>query len=727
MITRTLGGDRVGSGKKIKVQLENYGRSNFNLSKRFISSMACGTLVPCYVNVGLNGDTFDIDLNAMVRTIPTIGPLFGSFKLQIDCYTSAMRLYNKKLHNNPIGVGMQMNNIAFQKIKIEHNTKYDYLRDFDNSQINESSVMKYLGLSGIATPAYSQIDRYPTLQVVEREFNALPYLTYLDIFKNYYSNKQEDEFYIIENQSNFFENIGKENLKFWYSESPTSYGWEQQETTTQTIELADTNTRVTITNYETNIVGDEDVNRFYLTNIRNEQEFLNTKVYYTDQEPEDTPYYYKIITIRELIKLYNNILIWTGNNADGQWSYGLSIDRNFTQPLQILWPTQVKSLTNTIKLQNYELHCLDDMRDLILEGKEVMKDIDQATGGLNWLYGNDKVTGDTHNFRITGVQDIDEGQNPFIYDMYGLIVKTYQSDINQNWIKTDIIEGENGIQQITKIDVSDGLIIDNLNLAQKVYNMLNRIAVSGGTYEDWQEAVYGVDVIKKAETPIYYGGASYEIVFEEVISTAATDVHEDLSALGTLGGKGTVINKEGGHIVIHIEEPSIIMCIASITPRINYSQGNKWYLTELKNYGDLHVPELDQIGFQDLIQERLAWFSTEQVMKDNKKELYIKSAGKQPAWLNYMTDIDEVFGDFANSKKAAYMVLNRNYEPQEEDENHQGYDKWGDIQDLTTYIDPQKYNYAFAYQELNAQNFWVQIGFDITARRIMSSKIIPNL
>ena len=35
--------------------------------------------------------------------------------------------------------------------------------------------------------------------------------------------------------------------------------------------------------------------------------------------------------------------------------------------------------------------------------------------------------------------------------------------------------------------------IDTLNLSQKVYNLLNRIAVSGGTYKDWIETVYTTD------------------------------------------------------------------------------------------------------------------------------------------------------------------------------------------------------------------------------------------
>ena len=67
------------------------------------------------------------------------------------------------------------------------------------------------------------------------------------------------------------------------------------------------------------------------------------------------------------------------------------------------------------------------------------------------------------------------------YPQYGLCLKTYQSDIFNNWIQTDWIDGENGINEITAIDTSSGEFkLDALILAKKVYNMLTRIAVSGG-------------------------------------------------------------------------------------------------------------------------------------------------------------------------------------------------------------------------------------------------------
>ena len=108
--------------------------------------------------------------------------------------------------------------------------------------------------------------------------------------------------------------------------------------------------------------------------------------------------------------------------------------------------------------------------------------------------------------------------------------------------------------------------MDALNLAQKVYNMLNRIAISGGTYRDWLETVYTTgQYIERPETPIFEGGMTQYIEFDEVVSQSATEEEP----LGTLAGRGINAGKQkGGKIKVRATEPGYIMCITSITPRI---------------------------------------------------------------------------------------------------------------------------------------------------------------
>ena len=166
-----------------------------------------------------------------------------------------------------------------------------------------------------------------------------------------------------------------------------------------------------------------------------------------------------------------------------------------------------------------------------------------------------------------------------------------------------------------------------------------------------------------------------------------------------------------------ISEPSYIMGIVAITPMIDYSQGNDWDMTNIKNMDDFHKPALDEIGFEELITDQLAWFDTQ---IDENGNVRYNTAGKVPAWINYMTAVNQVRGNFANANEQMFMVLNRRYDLEVTETGFR-------IKDLTTYIDPSKSNHIFAYTRRDAQNFWVQIRANVIARRKISANIMPNL
>ena len=145
--------------------------------------MSSGTLVPFMCEVGLPADTFDIDLDCVVKTLPTIGPLFGSYKVQLDVFSAPYRLYNAYLHNNKLGIGMNMTDaqLPFMEL-IARPLTGQSLEDIDNAQINPSCILSYLGLRGIG-----MVDGNNR----SRRFNGVPLLAYWETYKNYYANKQE--------------------------------------------------------------------------------------------------------------------------------------------------------------------------------------------------------------------------------------------------------------------------------------------------------------------------------------------------------------------------------------------------------------------------------------------------------------------------------------------------------------------------------------------------------
>lgn len=693
-ITRNLGGNRLGSGNKNNVELHAYNRSTHDLSRVWRSSMNVGTLVPFLCELGLNGDSVELDLDNITRTIPSVGPLYGSYKLQLDVFECPLRLYNGLLHNNMNGIGMNMAAVKLPKITLSTVVKNRtiYNEDLNKSQISKSSLINYLGLNGLGDVDFTGITA--NTYALSRKINAVPLIAYWDIYKNYYANKQEEKgAYICANPTDTGYNYARKIvLGRGSNQWPETYDM----IITQNTPLNVPNRYIyeEIKNVESTGIN---LNDYVSIIIRDWLDSTNigdvSVVLYNRTSSE-----YQQISLTSLGTVNINNEGWLFVDFNNTYKN----NRNFDLKGIILAKKAIYEDAG-LNVETFDLSDIDNMRVEILKN----------TGLNNELSVNDI---DYELWQKMCAVD-DAGTTLFKYNQHGLALKTYQSDLFNNWLQTEWISGENGINKITAIDTSSGSFeIDAFILSKKIYNMLNRIAVSGGSYEDWQEAVYSVKAIRRAETPIYRGGMSAEIMFNEVVSTAAT---ED-DPLGTLAGKGTEVDKKGGKIEISCDEPCIILGIVSITPRVDYSQGNSWILTELDNMDDLHKPALDGIGFEDLLQERMAYWGTYKTL-----EGWVKlAAGKVPAWINYMTAVNETHGDFAEEDKCMFMTLNRRYQFKLGDTTTR--QDFG-IEDLTTYIDPRKYNYIFADDSLEAQNFWVQIGMRIKARRVMSAKIIPYL
>lgn len=656
---KTLGGDRLGSGKKQKVYLHGYERSTHDLGYIWRSTMASGTLVPFMSEVALPGDTFDINLDCDVKTHPTVGPLFGSYKVQLDIFQAPIRLYQGQLHNNKLGIGMNMANIKLPQMTLKASSMSETggnYTDYTNSQINPSCILSYFNIRGIGAIGTA------TPLTVERNFNAIPLLAYWEIYKNYYANKQEEKGYVIHAEDTL----------------PNE--------TVDSIQIGTANIGHNTPNDPAYITSNDQI----------------IKVVFTGTAPQKWAIIFSTDKGEYSLEMVGNGDYVDINTWQGTWKLAV------TGPLTVnYWRyiTAHEAPDQPPTLRPFLLDTIDAMRESILAATKsqtafIINDEPQVESPykflLDWSRNNNKP--------------------PYINNQEGLAIKTYQSDLFNNWLSTEWIDGVGGINEITAIDTSSGSFnIDTLNLSKKVYDMLNRIAVSGGSYDDWLDAVYTHDRITRAESPIYHGGLIKELVFQEVVSNSIGIGNDGQQPLGTLAGRGTLArNNKGGRLTIKIDEPSYLIGIVSLTPRVDYSQGNKWD-THLETMDDFHKPALDQIGFQELITEQMDWSETQWDTNTNK--WVQRSAGKQPAWINYMTNVNQVRGNFAIASNEMFMTLNRRYESAPQ---------YG-ITDLTTYIDPVKFNQIFAETKIDAQNFWTQIAVDITARRKMSAKVMPNL
>ena len=697
---KTIGGDRLGSGQKQTVEMHNYQMNSFNLEQDWKSSMAPGIIYPCLKVIGTNHGTFDIDIDSFVRTLPTKGPLFGSFKLQVDVFSVPFRLYQGILHNNPIGIGLNMNQVYLPKMELE-TVDYDGAprvlgSNDDNFQVNESALLKYLGVSGWGRKAQPQ-----SSGTAKRKLQCVPELAYYDIFKCYYSNKQEENAYVI--TPGTVTSYQPKNVKLY---TLINDNWiEADQFTIYINTLEERQFKITGENFE-DITNQAKIKFICLPGEGSSN--ARTLEYHKEEE---------LITInstKENEVIFSISLEQAKSIID---NYGDSDDNAINVILEDPAANIIPKYSADIALTPFTLKNIDDMRNALLSCNTIGTEFKLVDGdsGSAAEWGTDRGEDNTGLPYSALVKTTMDGITWNAFAQNGLVVKTYQSDLFNNWLATDFIDT---ITSMTTVDTSNGgFTMDTLNLYEKFYELLNRIIVGGGTYEDWQEAVYGEGAVRKAETPMYIGGMAAEVMFEEVISSSETKVDGDFQALGSLGGKGTQVGKRGGaNIHCKCEEPSYIMAMVSLTPRICYSQGNDWDVTELDTLDDLHKPALDGIGFQDLMVEQMAWWDT--VLRTTGGVLQRHSAGKQTAWINYQTAVDKCYGDFAKTDGYSFMVLNRNYEHGEQ---------YASVKDISTYIDPAKYNYAFAVQDLASQNFWVQLHFKVTARRKMGAQQLPNL
>lgn len=644
-LIKNIGKNTLGDNNKMSVRLHSYNMSNHDLSFVFRNTQSPGTLVPFMKLVGQKGDVFDIQLINKTLTHPTVGPLFGSYKLQHYIFTCPFRLYNSWLHNNRTGIGMKMSEIKFPMMNFQgiNVAKEGNNYKIDGKPANPSSLIAYLGYRG------TRMMEGQEGKGTAFSFNAIPWLAYWDIFKNYFANKQESNYYWV--------TTGQTVREFTVTAADGAHDFVINETirilisATVTIQANGSST---------------DWTKFW------ENTLLTL---------EGTSNGVKQVYVKELATTLDTATI-TLNKLQAVTGGTNAILTKIQNPNQ-----------NGITLEAGPLEGLEKLRDTILQTPGNQAVIVNSIDGLN-IAGNLE----------------EDSKTP----QGGLAVKTYDSDVFQNWVNTDWIDGPSGINEITAVDVSDGkLTMDSLNLAQKVYNMLNRIAVSGGTYRDWLETVYTTgQYIERPETPIFEGGMTQYIEFDEVVSQSAT---ED-EPLGTLAGRGRTTRQKGsGRIHFKLSEPCYVIGLCAITPMIDYSQGNEWDITNLKTMDDLHKPALDGIGYEDSLIQHRAWFGSQGMTDGQQIDLAV---GKTVAWINYMTNYNKTFGNFAAGESESFMCLNRNYEYNT---------KNNEVGDLTTYIDPSKHNEIFADTNIDAMNFWLQTACNIQVRRCISAKQIPNL
>ena len=441
-ITKALGGERLGSGNKINVTLHGFNRSSHNIGQLFKTDQAVGTLVPYFCDIGLNGTTYNIDLTTKIRTLPTNGPIFGRLKHQIDVFHAPIRLYIRVLHNNALGIGMKMQNVKLPIMTLRANQPDMTKDDLNSQQISQDSLMAYLGVRGLGRSNAGAI-------TFKRTFPAMFVLMYWDTYKNYYANKQEEIGYVITQGQGLIQKIAVYN-----ENGATEYKTNDEKKWVET--------------GATPLTGEWKIDVTFNGEV-NESTARSIKI---------TPENGTTLNLVNKARWDARPKGWVGTNSNN-WIF---TSKSSSNPINFQSGDNACEIDNeTIGLTQFELSNIDDMREAILAAPK--------TAPFN--IGSLKSLPYTASLNDATVNETNKNGNASWFNQAGLGIKTYLSDRFNNWLSTEWIDGEGGIADITSVDVSDGMLkMDALILAKKIYDMMNRIAVSDGSYQSWQEVVY---------------------------------------------------------------------------------------------------------------------------------------------------------------------------------------------------------------------------------------------
>ena len=222
------------------------------------------------------------------------------------------------------------------------------------------------------------------------KFNAIPAIAYYDIFKNYYANKQEENFYMIGGSPVLQISINGENIQD-NENIPCTLG---EITSASTITISP------------NTIEKKEI-RFRVKTSANARE--------------------QVLTVDDL----------------GTWDATGDNIKITTEKATNTWYITAVYSTKRTSLEKYPLENLDIIRDkILLTPGDTVFDISNTTMSVEPLT----------RFAKRAAQGVLNTSNT----QYGLCLKTYNSDIYQNWINTEWIEGANGINEASAVDVTSG-------------------------------------------------------------------------------------------------------------------------------------------------------------------------------------------------------------------------------------------------------------------------------
>lgn len=266
--------------------------------------------------------------------------------------------------------------------------------------------------------------------------------------------------------------------------------------------------------------------------------------------------------------------------------------------------------------------------------------------------------------------------------------KMFTAPLNKYHLQ-DIIKGVN------MNDVSSATI-NELRRAIKTQEFLEARARGGSRYIEQILSIFGVrSSDARLQRPEYLGGGRSPVVISDVLQTSQTT---ETSPQGQPSGTGTGIQ---GFKPFHkfCEEHGYIIGICSVMPKAGYFQGMpRKYLR--RDPLDYYWPQFAHLGEQDIKNAELFFdYSKAYPSLQSNQD----SFGYTPRYSEYRYNPDTVHGDFRGNLD--FWTMARKF------------DKVPNLNaDFITNVE-SAFNHPFAVQDADFDKIWMQIQFNIRAKR----------
>lgn len=334
---------------------------------------------------------------------------------------------------------------------------------------------------------------------------------------------------------------------------------------------------------------------------------------------------------------------------------------------------------------------------------------------------------DPNSFSRTELPDVVRafivGPMAYTEPLGGLMLRCYHPDYLTNFIATDVYNQ----LQLTGggfVVSQNGFTVNQFRLANKLQKLAERAIIAGNRYGEFIRAMFGVNTDDKLDIPEFLGSYSEMLEFQDIVNTArpsdsTSESSDAFTALGASGGRG-VNAGQSRKFYVNTTEYGNIFVMFSIVPLPDYYQGVKRELTKTF-LSDEFNPQLDRLGWQPIYKSEYCALPTGYAIYDSWDDLdpFVIASGYQPAWLEYMTRLNELHGNFTGDLN--YWTIGRSF-MRRTSATSSMYEV-----DPSAYIFPSDYNTPFVDSSVAAENFNVQVAFDIFAKRPISKKLMPNL